>query len=275
MRTATFFLVIFQVLVLMILISFHQTNKHTNYKYDLSEIADSLDSKEFQVPDPNKKMVVKNAKNNICLDSEGVYRQCDEDAYEKFVESDRVEKVAVEKVEDTIDEEKELSAEKKNRNVHIDRKVNSVYFHDSYDDTTDTSDTSSNSSFYDKESMREAAPYQSSVMRNVKKIISEKVKNSDKRFVSDKRILFSEVYEQVDFVEDVKLLVIVTTAARKRARRDAIRASWWTQCAQDSTVSVNLFRFFPVIAVFIFHLCYLKSVTFILCFFLNDALHGS
>ncbi len=81
-----------------------------------------------------------------------------------------------------------------------------------------------------KESLKERALVQFSGMGKLKKEISKKVKNPTGRFVSDKRILYSEVYEDVENPKDIQLLLIVSSSAKKRKRRDAIRATWWEEC---------------------------------------------
>ncbi len=86
----------------------------------------------------------------------------------------------------------------------------------------------------------ESAVSQYSGMGRLKKKVSKKVKNRKSRFVADKRLLYSEVYEEVDDVEFVELLVIVSTSAKKRDRRDAIRASWWQEC-KGRRVSIFVF----------------------------------
>ena len=242
MRRATAILITFQAVVLFIMISLYVNDRHSTHKYDIGKIEESLKSKEFVVHNSNQESVVKRMKNNICLDSQGVYRQCDDDTYEKIIESDRKE-------QDTDEEsnnDKDPSADEKEGEAEISstkRKVSSL--NTGHDDSLDSSNFSlftADSIWQGKEISKEIAPQQSSAMGDMKKIVSIKVKNADKRFVSDKRILFSDVYEQVDSVEDVNLLVIVTSAARKRARRDSIRATWWTQCPQDSNVSISTCR---------------------------------
>ena len=51
-------------------------------------------------------------------------------------------------------------------------------------------------------------------------------------FVSDRRMLYSDIYSDADEVETVKLLVIVSSSAFKRERRDAIRLTWWEECKE-------------------------------------------
>ena len=245
MKKATVVLIFLQVVVLFIMISFYVNDRHTTYKYELGEIAESLKSKEFVVHNSNQESVVKRMKNNICLDSQGVYRQCDDDTYERIIESDRKEQdtdIDSSNNKDVSADDTEISSKK--------RKVSSIDigYGASPDDNSKLPLFSDDAMWQGNEVSKEFAPQQSSAMGNMKKIVSSNIKNADKRFVSDKRILFSDVYEQVDSVEDVKLLVIVTSAARKRARRDSIRATWWTQCPQDSNVSLSLSACFVYIS---------------------------
>lgn len=251
MKRATFFLMVFQIVILMVLISIFQRNKEIEYRYELSEIVKSVDSEDAMVPSAENKSVLFRLKNDICLDSEGVYRQCDDDTYERIVDSDRKEGLTKEGKQNKETEEREVLFRKMTKTkekgtlefkseVSKHERVPVDDDHDGYDEINEN-----------QESRRESAAQQSALMGNVQKIISKKVKNADKRFVSDKRILFSEVYEQSDSVRDVKLLVIVSSAARQRARRDSIRATWWTQCSQDSTVR-EIHIFCQILAIFIY-----------------------
>jgi len=239
MRKATALLITLQAVILFVMIAFFVTSKNPPHKYDLREIARDVESREVATHTSNHHAIVKRLRNNICLDSHGVYRQCDDDTYEKIIDTDRIE-YGGDGEKDSSDVEKESDDEMNSAK----RKMNSVNVRvrkNLSDEDSIFPLWSGDSNLQEKEKSIESATYQSSAMGNMKKIISSKVKNANKRFVSDKRILFSEVYEQVDSVEDVKLLVIVTTAARKRARRDSIRATWWNQCAQDSTVRCFFF----------------------------------
>ena len=233
MRKATALLIVLQAVVLFVMIAFYVTSKDPTYKFDLGEIAEEVGSREVNTHTYNRREIVKRLKNNICLDNHGVYRQCDDDTYEKMIDLDRIENGG--------DINKESSVDETESDIEINsakRKMNSVNVRAGKNISDENSVWSGDYTWQERETMKESASQQSSIMGNMKKVISSKVKNANKRFVSDKRILFSEVYEQVDSVEDVKLLVIVTSAARKRARRDSIRATWWNQCAQDSTVSI-------------------------------------
>ena len=239
MKRGAAFLILFQMVVILLFFSINQISKEPNYRYDIAEISQSLVKKEFLIPSLQNKTVVHLVKNNICLDSEGVYRSCGDEAYEGMIASDRKEKVAEYEEEDVVKQDVDK------QDLLKDHKESKHKGDDDDDDDDDNLDQDVNGS---KESKRERAVKQFSGMGTLQKITSKKVQNADKRFVSDKRILYSEVYEQVDSLKDVKLLVIVSSAAKKRARRDSIRDTWWTQCSQDSHVSSCFF------------LCFLPSI---------------
>ena len=233
-RRVTAILIVFQIVIVFFLVSFFITSRQTTYRYQLDEIEEALNSNEFVVHNLKQENSVRRLKNNICLDSQGVYRECDDDTLEKMIESDRKEK----NIEKEAGEDGEMLADKKESNsdlIDTKRKVTSV---DDVDDEDLRLIWPDDEFGQNREAWGEGAPVQSSAMGNMTKVISSKVKNADTRFVSDERILFSNVFEQVDSVEDVRLLVIVNSGALKRARRDAIRATWWTQCSQDSNVSI-------------------------------------
>ena len=64
-------------------------------------------------------------------------------------------------------------------------------------------------------------------------------------FVSDRRMLYSDIYRDADEVETVKLLVVVSSSAFKRERRDAIRVTWWEECKEhkDKVPLILLYTF--------------------------------
>eukprot|EP00795_Rhopilema_esculentum_P004585 gene4585-20852_t len=205
------------------LFSIYHLDSNTKYRYALDDIAASLKSEDFQIPQTSKKGMVARQANDICLDSEGVYKPCNDDDYESLVSADRLVTVDPE-YPDWEEAKEEHKDDRKNR------------FREKKKEYLD----GSSSLFYESNVNKEYAIRQFSGSRS-KKNISRKVQNAEKRFVSDQRMLFSEVYEQVDSQEDVDLLVIVSSGAKKRARRDSIRGTWWTECSQNAKVRCLFF----------------------------------
>ena len=259
MKKMTTLLLIFQFCALVILISLYQMNSEKEYTDQLKQIEHEINGKNVMTGGTKKSdMVLRH--NNICLDSEGVYRACDDDEYLKKVESDNLKGESIEDIgdqqngnnnilknhDDIVNVSVVTAAYRENIFQHESRfqQHESRFQHNNdFDDDNVDYDTTGLSSEAAKKKLKEIqerrlekAEEQPSAMGNMTKLVSKKVKNADKRFVSDKRILFSEIYEQVDDVEDVKLLVIITSAAKRRARRDSVRATWLTECSQNAQV---------------------------------------
>ena len=293
MKKTTILLFALQFIALVMLYSIYHLDSNTKYRYALDDIAASLQSEDFQIPPMSKKGTVARQANDICLDSEGVYRPCNDDDYESQVSADRLVTVNPEYLdwddakEVPKDDRKNRFSEKKKEYLdgssrffyksngnkeyairqfsgslskkNISRKVQNadrlVTLNLEYPDWDDAKEEpkddrknsfseekkeyldGSSRFFYKSNGNKEYAIRQFSGSR-LKKNISRKVQNADKRFVSDQRMLFSEVYEQVDIQEDVDLLVIVSSGAKKRARRDSIRGTWWTECSQNAKVKI-------------------------------------
>ena len=253
MKKMTTLLLIFQFCALVILISLYQMNTEKEYTNQLKQIEYEINGKNIVTGGKTKKSDMVLRHNNICLDSEGVYRACDDDEYLKKVESDNLKGESIEEVHDQQNGNNNVL---RNRDDIVNVSVVTAAYHENvfqheskfqldndFDDDNFDGDTAGLSSEAAKEKLKEIqqrrlerAEEQPSAMGNMTKLVSKKVKNADKRFVSDKRILFSQTYEQIDDVEDVKLLVIITSAAKRRARRDSVRATWLTECSQNAQV---------------------------------------
>ena len=287
-RHITNLFIIFQaVIILFFTVSYHLDSQQS-YAYSSDQVYLHVNSSEFDADAGVRSELVINR--NVYVDSHGVYRSR-EDLDSKvdrkmFHDSDQEDRKKldkgwnsvgqkklqvktipdIEESKDPVEESKDPVGESKDPVEKLKDPVE-----ESKDPDEESKDPDEESQDPDEESKdpdeelqesvenleqaRESAIVQHSGMGNLTKEISNKVKNAKHRFVADKRILFSEVYEQVDKVEDLQLLLIVSSSAKKRDRRDAIRASWWEECPQDkkvllnfrcrvSRVSINLFHAF-------------------------------
>eukprot|EP00794_Sanderia_malayensis_P008089 gene8089-8956_t len=231
MRKLTTLLFIFQAVVVvffMLLYNQNAKSKYDNYK----KIAVLLESPEFDV---KKELLEQQKRDQAERDADA--KKDNDDLREVETDNDETDKDDTDKDENELEEKTSESILALTDNKTTDNPEDS----DNFGDDTDIPRTNNSlgGDFETKQeegtetSEMEQSFTQFSGMKDLKKEISANIKNPEGRFISDKRILYSEVYEQVETLKDIKLLVIVSSSAKKRQRRDAIRASWWSECESN------------------------------------------